>query len=370
MVFLAVDVLYFKRCVISGKYLQNEIMCGTIFSSTLYMSPFTMALMEDSGWYQIDFTFSQHFTWGADAGCAFINGDCVERVTATSNFEQFWCSGSGDNGCSADYSTIAECKNQVTSSIPAEFQWYSAFQPNFGGPASHDYCAFKTPVTRFLDYEDSCTDLRGNYVSTQTTYPSAIYALDARCVTVDDGSSRQGICFKHDCVGWDHVQKRYNAVRITTSDTTSGQTPEDITCLRTDKLLWKQSASYSMRIQCPDIDTVCGSSTGPFSCDRGEWSDDLAQCICSVGYVGADCSDEDKNRLADEATLYAAVSAPATSMTTAAPTSGLCISGSALAVINGYYHINGTFEGLPSYASSSKSVYYSRYCVAQKVHGQ
>merc|ERR1719361_963225 len=199
--------------------------------------------------------------------------------------------------------------------------------------------------------------LRGNYVSTQTTYESAIYARDSRCVTVDDGSMRQGVCFKHECLYWDVVQKQYNGIKITTSDaTTSGQTPEDITCLRSDTLTWKQSASFSMRIKCPDIDIVCGFTSGPFACDRGEWNDELMQCICSVGYIGADCSTEDKNRLADEAALFAAVRTPTTNVV-----DGLCIEGSSLDALNGYYLNDGAFEGLPSYLSHTKAVYFSRY---------
>ncbi len=37
-------------------------MCGTIYSAVLYLSTFTFALMEDTGWYGIDYEYVEFCT--------------------------------------------------------------------------------------------------------------------------------------------------------------------------------------------------------------------------------------------------------------------------------------------------------------------
>lgn len=108
-----------------GKYLQEEVMCGTKYSSTLFVSGFTMALLEDSGWYQVDYDFAESLPWGHGAGCGFVFGDCVNPKNGKSNFEQYWCTSSDDNGCTADHSSIAKCMNKKSGVIPGQFRWYT-----------------------------------------------------------------------------------------------------------------------------------------------------------------------------------------------------------------------------------------------------
>ena len=137
-----------------GKYLQSELMCGTIFTAVMYLSDFTLALMEDSQWYKIDYNYSESMTWGYNEGCSFINGDCVDSATSQSNYDQYWCTSTLDDGCSYDYSTIASCIDHVsTGVVPVGFRYYNDI--TFGGPSSHDYCAFREPVVlpQYLDYE-------------------------------------------------------------------------------------------------------------------------------------------------------------------------------------------------------------------------
>ena len=36
-------------------------------------SRFSFALLEDSGWYKVDYSYADSFAYGADNGCEFIN---------------------------------------------------------------------------------------------------------------------------------------------------------------------------------------------------------------------------------------------------------------------------------------------------------
>ena len=41
-----------------------------------YFSIFTMALLEDTGWYQVDYSLADKTTFGKDKGCNFVKNTC------------------------------------------------------------------------------------------------------------------------------------------------------------------------------------------------------------------------------------------------------------------------------------------------------
>ncbi len=80
-----------------------------------------------------------------------------------------------DNGCSYDYSTVAQCLNQKIGIIPSEFKYY--IDPLFSGPQSHDYCAFKIP------------QINNNMYTQSTQYQGIIFGANVRCVEVKYGEN-------------------------------------------------------------------------------------------------------------------------------------------------------------------------------------
>lgn len=48
------------------------------------LSPFTLALLEDSGWYKANFSMSKNPSFGHGAGCDFVNKPCIVDDTPTS----------------------------------------------------------------------------------------------------------------------------------------------------------------------------------------------------------------------------------------------------------------------------------------------
>jgi Leishmanolysin. len=61
------------------------------------ISEFTLALMEATGWYEVDYSMAEPFFWGKGKGCNFIRGKCVE-TGGTPNFDEF-CSPLMEYGC-------------------------------------------------------------------------------------------------------------------------------------------------------------------------------------------------------------------------------------------------------------------------------
>ncbi|KAI0207674.1 Leishmanolysin-like peptidase [Lamellibrachia satsuma] len=56
---------------------ENEAMTGS-FTQHPVISRVTLALMEDTGWYQANYDFAEELTWGRGLGCDFVKWSCLE----------------------------------------------------------------------------------------------------------------------------------------------------------------------------------------------------------------------------------------------------------------------------------------------------
>lgn len=41
------------------------------------ISEFTLAFLEGTGWYDVDYTMAEPFNWGRNQGCTFHDGPCL-----------------------------------------------------------------------------------------------------------------------------------------------------------------------------------------------------------------------------------------------------------------------------------------------------
>jgi leishmanolysin len=117
------------------RILMNEYMTATSSYDPVY-SAMTLALFEDSGWYQVSFKNAQVLPWGYMEGCGVAQGRC-----STWN-SRYICSEAAQTGCTADYTSKGYCNvASYTSSIPAGFQYFD--DQKFGGRDTYaDYCPF------------------------------------------------------------------------------------------------------------------------------------------------------------------------------------------------------------------------------------
>ena len=62
------------------RYFLGEVMSPALSSaSENVLSPLTLALMEDTGWYRVDYRFVKTPVFGLDAGCDFVNEPCIQN---------------------------------------------------------------------------------------------------------------------------------------------------------------------------------------------------------------------------------------------------------------------------------------------------
>ena len=67
----------------SKRSLNSDYMIGDSFGE-YFISKMTLGLLEDSGWYKIDYSNSERVPWGYKKGCDFLDKPCIKtNITAT-----------------------------------------------------------------------------------------------------------------------------------------------------------------------------------------------------------------------------------------------------------------------------------------------
>lgn len=65
----------------------NDIMTRGVDADGSIISSITLAALEDSGWYETDYTYGSSVSWGKNAGESFFTEKCVSSNEP--NFPEF-----------------------------------------------------------------------------------------------------------------------------------------------------------------------------------------------------------------------------------------------------------------------------------------
>jgi len=201
----------------AGSHWETRIMYGDIMMSALntemVFSEITLALLEDSGWYQVNYYTGGLFRFGKNRGCSFLTEKCIQNGISLSRNE-FPVIDKAARTCFAGRSAkgIAFLK-EYSQNIPVNNQYFLG-NPKKGGFERADYC----PIT--VDYEvegwyngSSCWNGISTYPSglgetigsdSSCFYSSLTFKEDIRIVKYKDVV--RPICHKISC---DYVSRTY-----------------------------------------------------------------------------------------------------------------------------------------------------------------
>ncbi|KAK8677615.1 hypothetical protein V6N13_143141 [Hibiscus sabdariffa] len=254
------------------RLLMNEIMTGSVDTKSV-VSKMTLALLEDSGWYQANYSMADHLDWGHNQGTVFVTSPCNLWKGA------YHCNTTNLSGCT--YNREAEGYCPIVSYNRDLPQWARYFpQANKGGQSSlADYCTF------FVAYSDgSCTDT--NSARAPDRMLGEVRGNNSRCMASSlvrtgfvRGSITQGNgCYQHRCVN--------NSLEVGVDG------------------IWKacpkaggpvQFPGFNGELICPDYHELCStvpvqvSGQCPNSCNfNGDCVS--GKCHCFPGFHGHDCS--------------------------------------------------------------------------------
>ena len=129
----------------SKRILNTEYMIADSYGEN-YVSAFSLALFEDSGWYKVDYSKAEHITWGKNKGCNFLDKKCFTKTKEdgkdiVSTYPEF-CTEFPSESCSNSHVFRGVCViSQYKSPLPKEFQYFGS--DSLGGLDQFgDYCPY------------------------------------------------------------------------------------------------------------------------------------------------------------------------------------------------------------------------------------
>eukprot|EP01018_Ginkgo_biloba_P018495 Gb_23702 [translate_table: standard] len=254
------------------RLMMNEIMTGSVDTRSV-VSPMTLALLEDSGWYQANFSMAERLDWGRHQGVSFVTSPCNHWKGA------YRCNSTHSSGCT--YNREAEGYCPIVSYSGDLPLWARYFpQANKGGQSSlADYCAY------FVAYSDgSCTDT--NSARSPDRMLGEMRGPDSRCMPSSlvrtgfvRGTLTQGNgCYQHRC---------WNKTLEVAVDGTWKACPE-----AGGPIVF---SGFNGELICPAYHELCDETSlalhgqCPNSCNmNGECVE--GKCHCFFGFLGDDCS--------------------------------------------------------------------------------
>jgi len=173
---------------------MNEYMTGEATHNPV-ISPLTLSLFEDSGWYMVNYSHSFNLIWGKGRGCDFVSKICTSWPTEGG----FSCQGS-ESMCTFDMTAKGECNTyNFKEELPLGNQYFSSSKRG-GRDSLADYCPYISPSSTWCDDE------------TNSDIPIVIdsgenYCPTCRCFTSSlirefpfGGTKRLG-CYRSECAG-------------------------------------------------------------------------------------------------------------------------------------------------------------------------
>ena len=122
------------------RILLGEYMTGVIYNEDQAISEFTLALLEDLGFYKANYYTGGLMRYGKNKGCDFLNSKCVNNGKINQKFtnEFFNIKNNGFPACSSGRQSRAYQNILIYDSIPKEYIYFE--NQKYGGRSGADYC--------------------------------------------------------------------------------------------------------------------------------------------------------------------------------------------------------------------------------------
>ena len=237
-----------------------EALSGVISPTTNVLSPLTLALLEDSGWYKGNYTKTSVSPWGHGVGCDFVNSPCLvgggngRDGSLPSYAKGYFCNKASSRGCSPSYThkmacTVIDYSLKGEYEPPVQFQYFS--DSAIGGPREADYCPVYGSVYSGLKPEALDCRIKDNGDSIDVIY-SEVYGDNSMCF---ETSSGEGRCYNARCI-YDEFNLQVQV------DGRWYTCQEDFQQIEVSTL----SGAFGTTVTCPRLSSVCPDMFCPVNC--------------------------------------------------------------------------------------------------------
>mmetsp|Transcript_14 Transcript_14/g.59 ORF Transcript_14/g.59 Transcript_14/m.59 type:complete len:996 (-) Transcript_14:177-3164(-) len=243
----------------AGSHVEAKHYLGDFMNAAIpqfpVVSAISLAILEDSNWYLVDFSKADAFVWGSDQGCDFINKPCLVKKShdpPEAPFPEHFCNIPNDMGCTHDLKGKGMCSiGRFSANIePAGNRYFTDSLQ--GGNRMTNYCPFYSLYNQIGAGISSCIGTTAK-PEDSTNPRGETYSSSSRCIvnTLNkEGSaiSQRGGCYNVDC--------RYYPLRVSLS-----VGDQVVSCDRDEEGESKTVPGYKGVVLCPDVDRICASIT-------------------------------------------------------------------------------------------------------------
>ena len=266
-----------------ARILLGDYMNGYKYEEEEAISELTLAYLEDTGYYKVNYYTGGLMRFGKNKGCKFIEDKCIIDYNINPDFEnEFFNStyyNNFDPGCTSGRLSRAYRYLSQLADIPEEYQYFPS--NTTGGFAPSDYCPISNTITINTNiFSSSCSDLgdgkygkyiyypeerkEGNYIITE--YKS--YNSSQLANITGEKNSDHSFCYLSSLIKkteekYEVYHKRYRAVCLETFCSSKSLTVKIhenyILCPRSGGKI--EVDEYGGYLICPDYNLICTATT-------------------------------------------------------------------------------------------------------------
>ena len=152
-----------------ARILLGDYMNGVIYTPDQVISEFTLALLEDSGYYKANYYTGGLMQFGKNKGCEFLELQCINNGAVNSKFTNEYFDNINndityfDASCSSGRQSRTYHFFRYYTNIPKEYQYFNS--NNQGGYTSADYCPVslnRNEESNSIYYVGYCSEIGGD----------------------------------------------------------------------------------------------------------------------------------------------------------------------------------------------------------------
>lgn len=220
----------------SETFLSDELMTPTTGADPERVSPMTLALCEDSGWYKPDYSYTENYTYGKNNGCTFTTA-CPSPGLCTIGASGFVVSTrKGVGYCNQDSQGCAQEHTYSNRDCMKGTDWPSEYATRYGAT-----------------YGGNCVIVDGEFKA-----PGNGYIYTGRQISVQAACSNSRTSYT----------LTFRNFRLNSSGTKSGDAT--VTCASAGTERFNTSYRYPSSVTCENPSTFCAarfSAVGAAKCD-------------------------------------------------------------------------------------------------------
>jgi len=244
------------------RFFFSDLMSAFYDENGAYFSPLILALLQDSGFYKVNFDYARNSPFGLGAGCDFVEEKCIINGAVSSAAKGFFCDelySSSRRQCGPSLRDKGKCDLfRFNSLVPVPY----FANPNMGPNFEHaDHCPIVDKFTTFPKV--NCND--------ETATPNfvlEVYGADSKCINLENNGFTSGICLKTVC---SESAGNYDFY-VGNERYTCEQDFQEIVVTRTQR---------TFKFECPRLAAMCPDIFCPAMCSgKGICDWDLPKPVC------------------------------------------------------------------------------------------